>query len=116
MRRELCEAEAELCRTLGDPTRLGIVLSLADGPLCVTDLCGRLDAPQSTISRHLKILRDRMLVRATRDAQHVQYSLGDRHLLKVVDGLRRYLASTGAAGRRPVSGGGAGGVREVEEP
>ena len=85
-------AEAELCRILGDPTRLSIVVALAPGPLAVGELCQRLEVPQSTTSRHLKILRDHGLVMATRDAQRVLYSLKDRHLLKVVDTLSRYLA------------------------
>ena len=96
MRGESCEAEAGLCRALSDPTRLRIVVSLAEGPLCVNELCRRLDAPQSTVSRHLRVLRDRTLVIATRDAHRVLYSLGDRHLLKVVDGLNRYLVCSGA--------------------
>ena len=99
MRSEYCDAEAELCRVLGDPTRLRIVVSLAEGPHCVNELCRSLGAPQSRISRHLKVLRDHTLVTATRDAQRVRYSLGDRHLLKVVDGVSRYLACTGAAAR-----------------
>ena len=93
-----CDAEAALCRVLGDPTRLSIVVALARGPLAVGELCERLGLPQSTTSRHLKILRDHALVVATRDAQRVIYSLKDRHLLKVVDTLGRYLAWSGQGG------------------
>lgn len=71
-----CGAEAALCRVLGDPTRLSIVVALAGGPVAVGDICQRLGLPQSTASRHLKILRDHALVVATRDAQRVMYTLG----------------------------------------
>ncbi len=92
-------AEAALCRVLSDETRLGMLAALAAGPLSVTELCRRLGLPQSTASRHLKVLRDQSLVVATRDAQRVLYRLRDRHLLKVIAVLDRYLAWTGAMGR-----------------
>jgi len=87
-------AEAALCRVLSDETRLGMLAALAAGPLSVTELCRRLDLPQSTASRHLKVLRDQTLVVATRDAQRVLYRLQNRHLLKVIAMLDRYLEWT----------------------
>ena len=47
-------AEAALCRVLGDPTRLSIVVALAGGPVAVGDICQRLGLPQSTASGHLE--------------------------------------------------------------
>ena len=92
-------AEAALCRVLSDETRLGMLAALAAGPLSVTELCRRLDLPQSTASRHLKVLRDQALVVATRDAQRVLYRLRDHHLLKVIAALDRYLVWTGSGGQ-----------------
>jgi DNA-binding transcriptional ArsR family regulator len=73
-----------------------MLTALAGGPLSVNELCGRLDLPQSTASRHLRILRDQALVVATRDAQRVLYRLKDRHLLKIIAMLDRYLEWTRA--------------------
>lgn len=43
---------------LADPTRARILLVLEQHPLSVSELCTVLQQPQSTISRHLKILSD----------------------------------------------------------
>ncbi len=43
---------------LADPTRSRILLLLEQQPLSVTDLCAVVQLPQSTVSRHLKVLGD----------------------------------------------------------
>lgn len=44
--------------TLADPTRTRILLILEGSELTVSELCSVLQLPQSTVSRHLKILND----------------------------------------------------------
>jgi ArsR family transcriptional regulator len=44
--------------TLSDPTRCRILLAVEQHELQVTELCSILQLPQSTVSRHLKQLRD----------------------------------------------------------
>jgi ArsR family transcriptional regulator len=51
-----------------------------------------LEFPQPTISRHLKTLRERGLVTATRDAQSVYYALADKRVIEALDILRVVLA------------------------
>lgn len=48
---------ARTLKALGDPTRLRILCLLRQGELCVCDLMAALDLPQSTVSRHLSMLR-----------------------------------------------------------
>ena len=43
---------------LADPTRSRILLLLEQQPLSVTELCAVVQLPQSTVSRHLKVLGD----------------------------------------------------------
>jgi DNA-binding transcriptional ArsR family regulator len=64
-----------LLLTVAEPTRLRILNCLAAAPLFVSDLQGILEAPQPTVSRHLRILRDAGLVRDTPIAQFVLYRL-----------------------------------------
>ena len=54
----------------------------------MTELTQELGLPQPTISRHLKNLRDRGLVTATRQGMMVQYSLSDRRVIDALDILR----------------------------
>ncbi|RMH40473.1 MAG: ArsR family transcriptional regulator [Deltaproteobacteria bacterium] len=63
-----------LYRALGDETRLRMVhLLAAAGELCVCELEAALDIPQSTASRHLRVLRDAGLVRDRRAGAWVHY-------------------------------------------
>jgi len=59
---------------LAEPTRLGAMRLLEDGAEhCVCELMMKLDASQSRMSRHMKVLRDADLVVDRRDAQWVRY-------------------------------------------
>ena len=57
-----------------DPTRRAALAIVWDGgEHCVCELMARLDASQSRMSRHMKVLREAGLVRDRRDAQWVRY-------------------------------------------
>lgn len=58
---------AATLRVLADEHRLAIVALLARGELCVCHLVELLDLPQSTVSRHMAVLRRAGLVRDRRD-------------------------------------------------
>jgi ArsR family transcriptional regulator len=59
---------------LAEPTRLGAMRLLEDGAEhCVCELMMKLDASQSRMSRHMKVLREAGLVLDRRDAQWVRY-------------------------------------------
>ena|SRR5689334_22525694 len=66
---------ARLCHALSDVTRLAIVERLRGGERCVCELTDLLDAAQSRLSFHLKVLRDAGLVRDRREGRWVYYSL-----------------------------------------
>ena len=85
---EITLLHADFCSALADSTRLILLYALADGPRNVTELTQDLGQPQPTISRHLKNLRDRGLVVATRQGMTVQYSLADHRVLDALDILR----------------------------
>ena len=85
---EITQLHADFCSALADSTRLILLYELADGPRNVTELTQELNQPQPTISRHLKILRDRGLVVATRQGTSVQYALGDSRVIDALDILR----------------------------
>jgi len=85
---EITQLHADFCSALADSTRLILLYALADGPRNVSELTEELGMPQPTVSRHLKVLRDRGMVVATRQGMTVQYSLGDRRILDALDTLR----------------------------
>ena len=60
---------------LADPTRCRMLLVLERQELTVSELCGVLQLPQSTVSRHLKLLWDAELVASRREGTSRYYSL-----------------------------------------
>lgn len=68
-------ARAQLFHALSDETRLAIVQKLRDGEQCVCELTDLLDAAQSRLSFHLKVLRDAGLVDCRREGRWAYYWL-----------------------------------------
>ena len=66
---------AELFHALSDETRLAIVQRLRNGERCVCDLTDLLDAAQSRLSFHLKVLKDAGLVHDRKEGRWVHYHL-----------------------------------------
>jgi ArsR family transcriptional regulator len=66
---------ATVFHALSDETRLAIVKRLAGGERCVCDLQDLLDAAQSRLSYHLKMLKDAGLIADRKEGRWVHYSL-----------------------------------------
>ena len=66
---------ARLAKALAHPTRVAIVRQLSRIDTCVSDLVGELPFAQSTVSQHLKILKDAGLIRGVIDGPKVSYCL-----------------------------------------
>ena len=64
-------------KALADETRLRILSLLRQGELCVCDLMAVLQLPQSTISRHLAVLRNAGWVIDRRQGIWMYYHLAD---------------------------------------
>ncbi len=88
---ELNLLHVHICQALSDPTRLQILYALHDKPRNVTAIAKLLDTPQSTISRHLAVLRQRSLVTSKRDGMAVNYSLSYPRIITVLDMMREVL-------------------------
>lgn len=69
------ERAVELFHALSDETRLQIIELLSKGERCVCDLTDTLDAAQSRLSFHLRVLRDAGIVRDRKDGRWVHYEL-----------------------------------------
>jgi ArsR family transcriptional regulator len=69
------ERAVELFHALSDETRLEIIGLLRKGERCVCELTDSLDAAQSRLSFHLRVLRDAGIVRDRKDGRWVHYEL-----------------------------------------
>ena len=88
LKEEVLQLEADFCAALSDPTRIFILYALNERSQNVTELTNELGLPQPTISRHLKVLRDRGLVFTERQGTVITYHLTDRRIVQAMDLLR----------------------------
>jgi len=72
---EQIETAAAIFRALGDPERLRLLVRLAGGEACVSDLAEEEGEKITTVSARLKTLRAVRLVRRRREAKHAFYTL-----------------------------------------
>ncbi len=80
-----------VCQSVNDPKRIQILYALRDQPMHVTALAELLEMPQPTVSRHLGLLRQRLLVTAERSGPAVVYRLTDPRIVDVLDQMRGIL-------------------------
>ncbi len=92
LRDEINRLHAQVCAGLSDPTRILILYALSEQAQTVGELAQKLNLPQPTTSRHLKILRDRNLVLSQRDGPYVYYRIRDDRIIEALDLLREVLA------------------------
>ena len=88
---EVTQLHADICSALADPRRILLLYALAEQPRNVNDLANEIGISQPATSRHLKLLRERGLVTATRDGANVAYSINDHRLIEALDLLRAVL-------------------------
>ncbi len=89
---EINQLHAQICGGLADPKRIAILYAVAEQAKSVTELAETLEMPQATVSRNLKVLRERGMVTAKRRGANIYYSLGDKRIVRALDLLREVLA------------------------
>ena len=94
------ERATRLFHALSDQTRLSILQRLRFGERCVCDLTGALDAAQSRLSFHLKVLKDAGLVTDRRQGRWMYYTLNTDALAEVAELVERMSSAPSLAERR----------------
>lgn len=90
---------AQLFHALSDETRLAVLEMLREGERCVCDLQDALDAAQSRLSFHLKVLREAGLVSDRKEGRWSYYRINAGALEEVHD-LVRVLGTEGTGSKR----------------
>ncbi len=78
--KEHYEARARIAKALGHPSRLLMLDALAEGEMCVCDLTELVGADQSTVSKHLAVLKQAGIVADRKEGTMTFYSLRIRCL------------------------------------
>lgn len=76
---------ADTFQILASPTRLRIVEALAGRELCVCDLAAVVDSSASSVSHHLRQLRQMKLVRHRKEGRMAYYRLDDEHVTELLE-------------------------------
>lgn len=77
------EARARVAKALAHPSRLLILDAMADGEKCVCELTELVDADQSTVSKHLSILKQAGIIADRKEGPKTFY----RPRIRCLDGL-----------------------------
>jgi DNA-binding transcriptional ArsR family regulator len=76
-------------KAVSDPTRVRILKILESGEICVCQIIAVIALGQSTISKHLFLLRSAGLIKDRRDKKWIQYSLDAKSDNPYVNALLR---------------------------
>ena len=85
MRQKDIELRAKLFRGLADPSRLGVLEALRDGPLSAGEIVRRTGLSQPNASMHLGCLAECGLVTWQREGKFVYYEIADKRAVKLLD-------------------------------
>jgi ArsR family transcriptional regulator, arsenate/arsenite/antimonite-responsive transcriptional repressor len=91
---------ARLFHALSDETRLSIIQRLRLGERCVCDLTDAMDAAQSRLSFHLKVLKEAGLVTDRREGRWMYYTLNPDALAEIADVIESLASAPTAAERK----------------
>lgn len=86
---ELFDAFAEMARALGNPHRLHLLETLAQGQRSVEVLATKTDLTIANTSQHLQALRRAGLVEGRREGKHIIYRIASDTVLELMGALRR---------------------------
>ncbi len=91
MEDKLYELHASMCKIFTSPKRLEILNLLRDKELSVNQLAQLARLPQSNLSQHLSILREKGIVKTKREGVTIYYSLVNAKIIKAFDIIRELL-------------------------
>jgi ArsR family transcriptional regulator len=94
------DRSVQLFHALSDSTRLSILQRLRFGERCVCDLTDALDAAQSRLSFHLKVLKDADLVTDRREGRWMYYTLNPDTLNQLGNVVEALASPPSAAERK----------------
>jgi ArsR family transcriptional regulator len=77
--------QAEILKSLGQPTRHKIVYYLREGERCVCEICPAIGEEQSNTSRHLNLMVSSGMLFRRKEGVKIFYALKHPEILEIVD-------------------------------
>ncbi len=88
------ELKAKTFKVFADPTRLRILELLREGEFNVSTIMEKLGLKQSTVSQHLRMLKECGVVTSRKEGREIYYRLKSEKVIKILDEGDELLAST----------------------
>ena len=85
---------AKILKVLGDPNRLGILMSIGKDSRSVTEIITASGLSQTLVSFHLRTLRNAEIVKTKRNGPFIYYSLSEPGLIDILNDLSQTVNST----------------------
>lgn len=79
---------SDMLKALAHPVRLKILAGLLEDECNVAEIQKTLELPQSTISQHLRMLKDRGIIQARQEGRKRCYKVIDDHVRNIMHMLR----------------------------
>jgi len=80
---------SEILKVMAHPVRLKILQGLLSNECNVGDMVKRLDLPQSTVSQHLSLLRNRGIITPRKEGVRTCYRVDSQKMRDVLEVLRK---------------------------
>lgn len=88
---QFLELHASICKSLASFTRLQIISKLINGEkVSVNELAAELSLPQSTVSRHLSVMRKSGVVNRERVGANAIYTLGGPEIIQAYQAMHAF--------------------------
>jgi ArsR family transcriptional regulator len=88
---EIDQIHNRVCYALREPVRIMMLYVIGRDGRYVNEISELLQLPQSTVSRHLAVLRERGLVETERQGTSIRYTLADERILFILDEMRKLI-------------------------
>lgn len=76
---------SEVLKAMGHPARLQIINGIIENECSVTKIQEKLGLPQSTISQHLKILKNSKIIKGRRETTRVCYKVINKSVIEIIN-------------------------------
>ncbi|MBN2881398.1 winged helix-turn-helix transcriptional regulator [Candidatus Woesearchaeota archaeon] len=82
---QLSNKQCEICKIFSNANRIDILVALRDNPKTVSEIVKQTNMPQSVVSQHLAILRNKNIVESEKKGAWIIYKLSYPEIMDAFD-------------------------------
>ena len=103
MHPNLFELQANICKCLSHPKRLEVLCELKSGEKSFAELQEATGLSKANLSQHLAVMRERGVIDARREGQHMHFSVGNPKITQACQLMHQVLCEQIEAQQRAAS-------------